>query len=130
MTRRTDLYQQRYVSTLPQTHSDSTHIIGSTVCINTDWMAYRRGTWAVSVLTAGLDGTGPRTGRHRRIVTVEETVQEKRQSDDHQEPPYAKGGRGALAGERDKHHQPEADAHQRDARAAMPPGGAHAVAIV
>ena len=87
MTRRTDLYQQRYVQMLPQTHSDSTHIIGRTGCINTDWTPYRRGTWKVSVLTAGLDGTRSGTGRHRRIAAVEETVEEERQPDHHQEPP-------------------------------------------
>jgi hypothetical protein len=87
MTRRTDLYPQRYVWMLPQTHSDSTHIIGTTGCINTDWTPYRRGTWKVSVLTAGLGGTRSGTGRHLRVVAVEETVEEERQPDHHQEPP-------------------------------------------
>ena len=82
--------------------------------------SWRRGSTGPGRGPVGIGGSLP----------VEETVQEKRQSDDHEEPPDAKGGRGAFAGERDEHHQPEADAHQRDARAAVAPGRADAVAIV
>ncbi len=60
---------------------------------------------------------GPAGGNGEGVTALEETVDEKREPEEHEEPAHAQTDAPASASIAEHQHQPEADAHQRHAGA-------------